>query len=100
MSKSKQPEVTITIPYPRPTAHLNRGHFINESQPNNERPSSIRFYLEDKQYIRDVAASLNMGFSEFVKWVAIYAARAVYEEQQRQTFDGADDKGPDLTGYE
>jgi len=97
MSKA---EVTISIPYPRPTAHLNRGHFVNETAPNIDPPSSIRFPSADKRYIREVAMSLNMGFSEFVKWVAIYAAKAVVEEQHRKTFDDGGDKGPDLTGYE
>lgn len=93
-------QIQITIPFPRPTSHLNQGFFLAESEKQSQTPASIKFRTTDRARITAIARELDMSFSEFVRWSAAYAAIACEEILTKSTFDEPTNTGPDLSGYE
>ena len=71
-------DTTLTIPLPRPTAHLYRG-FTDRIAPESS-PVSIRWTDGDRDFIDKQAHRLGMSFSEFVRWCAYFGAVEIMKQ--------------------
>lgn len=89
----------LTILWPQSTQNVNRGDFSNERKVVDlMTPITIRFTETDRWAVEEVARSINLTFSEFVRWCAIYAALEVKNVQAREKFVGKS-REIDKTGF-
>ena len=91
-------DLTITIPFPRPTQNVYRGYKNTDKAPET-RPTTVRFTDDDRFKIDKVANSLGMSFGEFVRWCAAYGAIATGNELHKQSFETTRRPVVDMTGF-
>jgi len=77
-------EKYLTIPLPRMTQNLYRG--LVGKHTRHTSPVSIRWTPDDKVYIERMAYKLDLSFSEFVRWCALYAAKEIERMGREETF--------------
>lgn len=93
-------DTQISIPFPRPSANVNRGYLDGVTKVSPTRPTSIRFTDDDRVTIDKAATALGMSFGEFTKWCGYYAAIQVNNEIVRKSFeDKKTAKVIDTSGY-
>lgn len=93
----------ITIPVPRPTQNLYRG-FVEAMTPETN-PVSVRWTDSDRRFVDRMASVLNISFSEFVRWSAVYTATEIEKLQRLEDFKTAHEalqpkQKVDMSGFE
>jgi len=91
----------IQIPMPRATQNLYRGIVGAKTEFLN--PISVRWALDDKEFVMKQAEQIGLSFSEFVRWCAIYGAKEIEKLQQMEDFEIKPRRKPreiDISEYE